>query len=398
MRNVARIVPGTAALFLAIMAIMINSPALFYMATAMIATIAASRIQAALSVRGLRLERIAPPAVNVGELVTVAISVWSDRKIKRPLVTITDGLPKRIAAAALTPSLPVAPSYDQPIQTRYSFRPMRRGRYKWNTVTVTGTDALGLVSTSRTYTIEPAELTVYPAPIAVNIPVPLTAGVGISDAETGKFRGSGIEPRGVREYQPGEPERYVHWASSARSSTLMVKEFEVGSGQCAIFVFQRQVGSEFGTPPQTTLEAACGHVKYLCNQYLRQGATVLFPILEDTRRGLIGLEQRRQEIDDLLAGIVSEERATLAEDLMRATQLVPSGGTLFVIISLIDPELPAALAQYKGYQRVCLVYDQADYVPRNRVQQNENPASTAYLQQLRAAGADVIVMPKVGEI
>ena len=88
MRNVARTVPSIAALFLVIMAILINSPALFYMATAMFATILACRGQAWLSVRALRFERVSPPSVNVGETVTVGVVVWSERKLKRPLVTV----------------------------------------------------------------------------------------------------------------------------------------------------------------------------------------------------------------------------------------------------------------------------------------------------------------------
>src|SRR5688572_24891008 len=131
MRNVAGTALATAALFLTMVAVMLNSGALFYMGTALIATIGACRLQAWLSVRALRFERVAPESVKVGDLVTVQITVWSERKIRRPLVTVVDSLPTRLLRTDLSPSLPIAPAYDLPIRTQYQFRPLKRGRYRW---------------------------------------------------------------------------------------------------------------------------------------------------------------------------------------------------------------------------------------------------------------------------
>jgi len=114
MRGIAGWALGSAATFFAIVAVLLNAPVLFYMGTGLIATIAASRFQAWLSVRGLRFDRVAPNQVRVGDLVTVQISVWSERKVKRPLVTVTDSLPPRLPVADRSPSLPIAPAFDVP--------------------------------------------------------------------------------------------------------------------------------------------------------------------------------------------------------------------------------------------------------------------------------------------
>ena len=45
-----------------------------------------------------------------------------------------------ISRARVTPAWPIAPSYEQPIRTRYSFRPLRRGRYRWNRVNLIAAD------------------------------------------------------------------------------------------------------------------------------------------------------------------------------------------------------------------------------------------------------------------
>jgi uncharacterized protein (DUF58 family) len=93
MRSIASVALTTSAFFLLVVAVLLNSPALFYMSTAMIVTILACRIQAWLSVRGLRFERYVPDSVQVGNKVVVEITAWSERAIRRPLVTILDHLP-----------------------------------------------------------------------------------------------------------------------------------------------------------------------------------------------------------------------------------------------------------------------------------------------------------------
>ena len=131
-RSVVGLALGMAALFFAIVAILINTPILFYMGTALIATIAASRLQAWLSVRGLRFRREIPDAVKVGDPVTINLSVWSERKLRRPLITVLDTLPSRLVHTDKTISTPIAPAFDNPIRTQYRFRPIRRGVYRWS--------------------------------------------------------------------------------------------------------------------------------------------------------------------------------------------------------------------------------------------------------------------------
>ncbi|MFX8704351.1 hypothetical protein ABTM89_20025, partial [Acinetobacter baumannii] len=77
-----------------------------------------------------------------------------------PLITVRDNLPKAMILADISPSLPIAPAYDIPIQTQYQFRPMKRGKYVWKGVLVEGTDALGLTLTERRYPTSEAKMTV----------------------------------------------------------------------------------------------------------------------------------------------------------------------------------------------------------------------------------------------
>ena len=226
MRHLAGFALTWASVFLAIVAILIGAPALFYITTALIATICGCRIQAYLAVRGLRLERVAPQSARVGDLITIEISVWSLRKLKRTLVTVWDNLPPSLALSHRSPSLPIAPAFDQPVRTQYQLRALKRGFFKWNGVSVTGTDALGLISKSKAYETAPAEIIVYPRPLPVSLELPSASGWGVNESESGRTRGAGIELRGIREYRFGDSLRHIHWPSSARTGQLLVKEFE----------------------------------------------------------------------------------------------------------------------------------------------------------------------------
>lgn len=392
MRNVASFALTVSAAVLAVVAVMLNAPNLFYMGVALIATIGVSRIQAWLAVRGLKFERVAPESVRVGDLVTVEITVMSERKIRRPLITVLDALPQNMPISGRTPSLPIAPSYDIPVRTQYQFRPLKRGHYRWSGVLVDGSDSLGLVSRVREYPTEPAEMTVLPAPIPVSIEMPTAAGWGISEAESGQTRGAGLEPRGVREYVNGDSLRHVHWRSSARTGRLLVKEFEAGTHASAAFVFQLTKGTDIGRAEHTTLEAMCGHAAFLAEQFLRQGAKVEFPGLEIG--GSHGSPaERANEIYELLAGVEANQTATVSESLAAVSVHLPPGSAVFVFVAVQDPGLAPAIADLgtRGTTVVPLLYDPRALV--SRMQRVPSAADPDYVWRLREAGAAPILMP-----
>jgi len=390
-RRIGSKVPFYAGGFLMIMALLIDSSALFYMATAMLATIGACRLQAYASVRGLKIERIAPPAVHVGQTTTVSMVIWSERKIKRPLITVLDLLPARLKNSPRTPSLPIAPAFDQPVQTRYSFRPMRRGRYRWNEVNIRGTDTLGLQSMDKVYITEPAELIVYPTPIPINVDIRPSGGIGVSESESGQFRGAGIEPRGIREYQPGDPQRYVHWTSSARSGRLMVKEFESGSGLTAWFFLQRRSSTDVGDNQLSSFEVMCGHARYLAEQFMRMGAAVNFPSIEESDPAP-DFQDRLKEIDEVLTDINADLKLEPSDEIESVRNKLRYGGTAYVQLIRQDPVLPALIQSLPDVRFVVLAYNAADYV--ERVPKDfESANAIDYSRQLEEAGAKVVIVP-----
>jgi uncharacterized protein (DUF58 family) len=394
-RSVVGLALGMAALFFAIVAILINTPILFYMGTALIATIGASRLQAWLSVRGLRFRREIPDAVKVGEPVTISISVWSERKLRRPLITVLDTLPTRLVYKDKTISTPIAPAFDIPIRTQYRFTPLRRGVYRWNGIEAVGTDALGLVVMSKVYDTDAVELTVLPRPIPLNIDLPVARGWGISEAESGQSRGAGLEPRGVREYASGDSLRHIHWSSTAKRGQLLVKEFEAGSHTAASIVFQQTQGSELGKGAETTLERMCGNAVYLAEHLMTQGALVQFPTLEGRPTRTSGAE-RVNEIYEMLARVQSDRNSTLSSDLFDNMRLLPAGSILIVMLSIADPGLQGIVRQLRGLgiQVVAILYEEAGAKLPSGAQA---AVDQRYMDELESSGAIVRIADKGGD-
>jgi uncharacterized protein (DUF58 family) len=390
LRRVAGTALSVASLFLGLVAILINAPALFYMSFALIATIVACNIQSSLATKALKIERIAPKSVHVGELVTVEMVLWSERKIKRPLVTIQDQLPEMLAKQHVGLSLPVAPAYDLPVRTMYQFRPSKRGRFRWKNLKVTATDALGLTTKTVNYETESTEIVVIPMPIPVNLELPSSAGWGINEAISGQAAGAGIEPRGIRPYSSGDSLRHVHWRTSARTGVLQVKEFQAGAQGAAAFVLQRTIGTDVGKGSMSSLDAMCGHALFLSEQLLRQGIDVTFPFMEadNVKRGE---SERKEEIALALGLVMADREETVGSDLSRVLETTGNGATVYVLMSTDDASLPAVIQQSRGNaQIVILTYDAAVFDDRMR-------SKSAVLSEdvYRQSGAIVITMPEV---
>ncbi|MCW5938940.1 MAG: DUF58 domain-containing protein [Fimbriimonadaceae bacterium] len=397
MNRYATIALTVASLFLMVMAVLVNSAALFIMTVAVIATLGGSRLQAWLAVRGLRIERSLPPAVSLGDLTTAEFVVWSERRLKRPLVVIEDDFPPRFRVSDMTPTLPVAPAFDQPIRTKYTFRPMRRGRYRWHRATVFGTDALGLVRLEKSYEANPVELTVYPVALPLPIELRAAAGWGTSELDTGSVRGAGLEPRGIREYVHGDPLRHVHWRSSARLGRLMVKEFDTGSGVSLAFFLQRTQGTEFGIDQLSTFEAMCGHALYLAEDALDRGANLWFPAWEPRENQLAHPEARKRTVREVLTDASAESSSRVVNDLEAAG--LRSGQTAVVFLAVEDPGLTDWIHQHADVRTIVLIYDVDHYQgaslrPRS-VLRAADPDSIARLER---AGAQVHITPKVDPI
>jgi len=99
----------------------------------------------------------------------------------------------------------------------------RRGVIQIGPATTVQGDPLGLMRRTLTWT-ERTELFVHPRTVALE---PLGAGLlrDLEGSTTEDISMSDLAFHALREYQPGDDRRYIHWRSSAKAGKLLVRQF-----------------------------------------------------------------------------------------------------------------------------------------------------------------------------
>jgi uncharacterized protein (DUF58 family) len=100
----------------------------------------------------------------------------------------------------------------------------RRGVITVGPVQSVRADPLGLVRRQRSWT-EPIELFVHPDTVLLDLPV---TGLlrDVEGVATNNLSSSDVSFHALREYQPGDDRRSIHWRTTARVGKLMVRQFE----------------------------------------------------------------------------------------------------------------------------------------------------------------------------
>jgi uncharacterized protein (DUF58 family) len=172
------------------------------------------------AVRGISVVRTLPPEALEGEPVSVGLTLRARGIGRRFLVEVCDAVP------GLEPANVTVPAVDPRTDTRVSYEThaVRRGVHTARAATVQSAGLTGLFRVRREVPAS-GEITVYPRywrisrlPLAAWTPAPQTIG-------SARRRG-GLEFAGLRDYRAGDSVRHVHWRSSARRGTLVVREFE----------------------------------------------------------------------------------------------------------------------------------------------------------------------------
>ncbi|MBM3671673.1 MAG: DUF58 domain-containing protein [Actinobacteria bacterium] len=144
-----------------------------------------------------------------------------------PLLTLTDRIDdgKRAARFLVPPG-----DADETIRAVYRIPTRRRGRHLVGPLVGSITDPFGVVR--RTFPItEPNDVVICPRVHAV-VP-PARGGGGEPAAHAEGARAPALEPLGeflaLRDYEPGDDPRRVHWRMSARRGELLVRQDEAAS-------------------------------------------------------------------------------------------------------------------------------------------------------------------------
>lgn len=172
------------------------------------------------AIRDLRVERRSPRAVTVGHDLRLTYEV-TNRKPRLPSLAVElseAGLPE----TAFLPHVP--PGGHATTRSVNSF--VRRGIYPLGTVTLSTGFPFGLFKKERDVTL-PGEVIVWPrTDRLVRDPSPGAGRVPRVGASSLGASGSRGEYRSLRGYQVGDDSRDIHWKSSARLASPVIREYE----------------------------------------------------------------------------------------------------------------------------------------------------------------------------
>ncbi len=160
-----------------------------------------------------------------------------------PLTLTLTGAPNGCQVRSLDPTGPWHRAADG--RGELGHRAERRGLFQVVRVEVRVTAPLGILAAHQVHSVPlPVAVEVAPVPLAITwSPAPAPVAGQLVSASVGAPSGDVV--RSVRPYQQGDPAHLVHWASTARTGDLVVRELEppVPVGQ-AIVVDLRDLGAD----------------------------------------------------------------------------------------------------------------------------------------------------------
>ena len=226
---------------------------LFVLAAIMLGAVLAGLAMPWRSTRGVVVERRAPAEIHQGDEAIVDVTVHGARRAERRGVIVHDPL---LDAVDLWVGA-VAAGEQVEVSTMRTAR--RRGMHESEPVVVRSSAPFGIAERRRTVPVEAPATLVLPVvePLGV-LPFVRPASTTERALHATPRRGQGPEFLGIREYRPGDSMRHVHWASTARTGAVMVRELEQEQTRKLAIVVD---ASRDAPPPRdhglTPLDRAC---------------------------------------------------------------------------------------------------------------------------------------------
>ncbi len=242
---------------------------LFLILGMMLALIVGSGVLSELTLRSLVVSRHSPERIFAGKPFLMGIGLANQ---KRRLPSFSIEVEDLLAGRSLDKKcyfLKVPAGRTQHTSYRHTFA--RRGLYRFSGYQISTKFPFALFRKSRPVD-DGFEIVVYPTVFPIFPP----AG---QQADLGELAIARIDRRGdfhaMREYQPGDDPRAIHWRKSAQLSRLVIRENEdQATRRIAIFLDNRQ---RCAAPSEAELEQqeqAVSHAASLAVHYIKRGYTV----------------------------------------------------------------------------------------------------------------------------
>ena len=270
----------------------------------------------------------------------------------------------------------------------YRLRGVPRGRHRFAPVRLSIGDPFGLAETALVLEEQQA-LMVYPRLVEIER-LFFDGGAGPEHGRRLLLRRPvGFDFHSVRDYQQGESLRRVHWPSTARRGSLMVKELEDSPRDEVAVLLDGDPAAVAGSPPDSSFDVAVRVAGSILLAQVRRGRRCVL-VLNTAGREMQSVSSDGPEWQcalELLAAAEPDARAPAAAVLQSAGGPAARSLELVVVTSRVERSLVDRLLERAVTRRpVALVHiDPESFAGRPRRRDPE-------LLRLQAAGVAVAVV------
>jgi uncharacterized protein (DUF58 family) len=259
-------------------------------------------------------------------------------------------------------------------------------------------DPIGLVRRELVWT-GTAELFIHPRTIGIPS---MSAGL-VRDLEgtpTRDLSNADIAFHALREYQPGDERRNIHWKSTAKTGTYMVRQFEQ-TRRSHIVIALSLSSADYATDDE--FEMAVSVAGSLGSRAIREIREVSVVVSEKTPEFAVrkvfavrSLSTRsRERLLDELAVVESAETAIAITDIARVAGNEVAGVSVAFLIcgsSTTPAELRAASTKFPAGVEVIAVVCDPDAAPKLRTAPGLSVLTIGYLEDLPKSLARVVAV------
>jgi uncharacterized protein (DUF58 family) len=209
----------------ALAAINTGNNLLFLILSCLIASILMSGILSSLTVMGVELKLQLPEHIFARQTLRGVVELKNEKQMLPSFSLRVEAVTKKNAAAAVLLATPVYFPYvprQEAVKQSVPLLFAKRGLYRQEAFRIVTRFPFGFLQKARRVDLA-SEALVYPSVEAT--PEFLDVLPGIQGAIESLAKGRGHDLYALRDYLPTDSARHVHWKASARSGSLMVREF-----------------------------------------------------------------------------------------------------------------------------------------------------------------------------
>lgn len=332
---------------------------------------ALARLWTQRSVQHLEISRRFDDRAFTGDQVEVGLKLHNTSRLPLPWLEINESLPLELTATPF-PDQAISLGGHEEREFVYTLSCRRRGYYTLGPLRLETGDLLG-IEDRVLLAKEPRHMTVYPRIVSLEeLGLPTRSALVSLPSRLPLFEDT-TRVMGVREYQPGDSPRRIHWTATARTGGLVVKQYQPAIARETLICLNLDWRDYPLRRHEATEQAIVAAASLANHTIVREGLPAGLatdardPLVEDRRRIVLPPRSERAQLMSILEVLARIQPATGARfvDLLREESVhLPWGATLLLITGMIDDTLAETMLYLRRRGHATAVVLVQEAIPR----------------------------------